>query len=165
MQTDLTNAQYADFGDRFLAVLLDTIIQLPLVAPLLWLLLRADIQAATGDPFLLAERLLETLSSPLARFTIYGIPLVYCALFWKYRSATPGKRMMDMTIVDATTGGPPTTGRLFLRTLGYVVNVMTFFLGFLWIVFDKRKQGLHDKMANTVVIMTPRKKPESAPAR
>jgi uncharacterized RDD family membrane protein YckC len=28
-------------------------------------------------------------------------------------------------------------------------------LGFLWIAFDKRKQGWHDKLAGTVVVRTP----------
>ena len=95
----------------------------------------------------------------LGRLILYGIPLVYCVVFWKYRSATPGKLMLDMKIVDATTGANPSSARLLLRYLGYVVCVLSFFVGFLWIVFDKRRQGWHDKMANTLVIMTPPRQP------
>src|SRR5687768_14403216 len=159
MQSTPTEIQYAGFGDRLQASLIDSIFQLPILAPFLWFLLKADIQAAAGDPFVLAERLLESLSSPLGRGIIYGLPLLYSLLFWKYRSATPGKMLMDMKIVDATTGGVPSVPRLLLRCIGYVVNVLILLTGFLWIAFDKRKQGLHDKLANTVVIMTPRARP------
>jgi uncharacterized RDD family membrane protein YckC len=63
--------------------------------------------------------------------------------------------MMGMSIVDAETGGTVPMGRLVLRYLGYYVSIFTLCLGFLWIIFDKRKQGFHDKIAGTVVIMNP----------
>lgn len=159
MQTDSSEVRYAEFGDRFMAFLIDSIVQLPLVAPFLWFLLRADIMAFNGDPVLLAQQLTESMESPLGRLILYGIPLVYCVVFWKFRSATPGKLLLDMKIVDATTGANPSSGRLLLRYLGYIVCVLSFFVGFLWIVFDKRRQGWHDKMANTLVIMAPRRQP------
>jgi uncharacterized RDD family membrane protein YckC len=155
MQTDLTQVQYAGFGDRFLAFLLDSLIQALLMTPLFWFLLRADFQAAAGNPFALVEQMSATLSSPTGYLINYGLPLLYFVLFWKYKSATPGKIIMGMTVVDASTGGVPGAGRLVLRYIGYYVNILTCFIGFFWIAFDKRKQGLHDKMANTVVIMTP----------
>jgi uncharacterized RDD family membrane protein YckC len=159
MQSNPSEIQYAGFGDRLQASLIDSVFQLPVIVPLLWFLLKQDFEAAGGDLFLLVEQLLESLSSPLGRAILYGPPLLYSLLFWKYRSATPGKMLMDMKIVDATTGGVPSAPRLLLRCIGYVVNVLILLTGFLWIAFDKRKQGLHDKMANTVVIMTPRARP------
>jgi uncharacterized RDD family membrane protein YckC len=59
---------------------------------------------------------------------------------------------MDIYIVDADTLGKPATGRLVLRYLGYYLSTIVLLLGFIWIAFDSRKQGLHDKIANTVVI-------------
>lgn len=101
--------------------------------------------------------------SPLGYLINYGCPLLYFVLFWKYKSGTPGKLMLDMTIVDATTGGKPSAGRLVVRYIGYYVNIFTCFIGFFWIAFDKRGQGLHDKMANTVVIVTtPKPPPENS---
>ena len=164
MQVDLSNAQYAGFGERFLAFILDSLIQSLLLAPVLYFLLRADLQAAAGDPFALAEQMSATLSSPLGYLINYGFPLLYFVLFWKYKSATPGKIMMGMTVVDASTGGVPSAARLVLRYVGYYVNILTCFIGFFWIAFDKRKQGLHDKMANTVVVLTPPVKPEASSA-
>ena len=162
MQTDWNTVTYAGFADRLIASLVDSIVQLPLIVPLLWLLLRADVAAAGADPLLLAEQILARLESPVGRVIVYGVPLFYSVVFWKFRSATPGKLLMDMKIVDATTGAAPTLGRWLLRGVGYVVNVLILFLGFFWIAVDKRRQGLHDKLANTVVIMTPRKAPAQA---
>jgi len=55
-------------------------------------------------------------------------------------------------IVDARTGGKPSTGQLIGRYFGYYLSMIPLFLGFIWVAFDKRKQGWHDKLAGTVVI-------------
>ena len=82
----------------------------------------------------------------------YGLPIVAIILFWFYRSATPGKMVIDAIIVDADTLGPPSKWQLILRYLGYYVSIFPFCLGLFWVAWDKRKQGFHDKLANTVVI-------------
>jgi uncharacterized RDD family membrane protein YckC len=33
------------------------------------------------------------------------------------------------------------------------LDILFIFSGFLWVIWDKRKQGWHDKIAGTVVIM------------
>jgi uncharacterized RDD family membrane protein YckC len=48
-----------------------------------------------------------------------------------------------------------TAGYSLLRFLGYVVCGLTLGIGFLWIAFDSRKQGIHDKIADTVVVKLP----------
>ena len=72
--------------------------------------------------------------------------------FWRTCGATPGKIALAMKIVDAATGGPPSTARLALRFLAYFVSALPLVLGFLWIAVDRRKQGWHDKIARTIVI-------------
>ena len=72
--------------------------------------------------------------------------------FWIYRSATPGKMIVRAKIVDAKTGEKPSTGQLIGRYFGYYVSMIPLFLGFIWVAFDKRKQGWHDKLAGTVVV-------------
>ena len=39
-----------------------------------------------------------------------------------------------------------------VRFLGYIVCALTLGIGFLVAAFDARKQGLHDKIANTYVV-------------
>jgi uncharacterized RDD family membrane protein YckC len=38
------------------------------------------------------------------------------------------------------------------------VSTIILYIGFIWIAFDDRKQGIHDKIAETYVIKLPRKK-------
>jgi uncharacterized RDD family membrane protein YckC len=55
-------------------------------------------------------------------------------------------------VVDAANGSRPSTGRLVLRLACYLLSALPLYLGFVWIAFDRRKQGWHDKIAGTVVI-------------
>jgi uncharacterized RDD family membrane protein YckC len=80
------------------------------------------------------------------------LPAVAVIAFWIYRQATPGKIVIGARIVDARTGEPPSTGQLIGRYLGYYVSMLPLCLGLLWVAFDARKQGWHDKLASTVVV-------------
>lgn len=71
---------------------------------------------------------------------------------WYWYSATPGKMLMKMKIVDAETGMPPSTGQNILRFIGYHVSLLVFGLGMFWIMWDKRRRAWHDMMAGTVVV-------------
>ena len=42
--------------------------------------------------------------------------------------------------------------RAAARLFGYLVCVLSLGLGFLWVLVDSRRQGWHDKLANTVVV-------------
>ncbi|MEK6734314.1 MAG: RDD family protein [Pseudomonadota bacterium] len=39
-----------------------------------------------------------------------------------------------------------------MRVFSCILSALPFFLGYLWIVFDPKKQGWHDKLAGTLVI-------------
>ena len=56
-----------------------------------------------------------------------------------------------MKIVDIKMGKKPTKLQFVIRYFCYFLSSI-FLLGFLWIIFDKKKQGLHDKIARTLVI-------------
>ena len=74
--------------------------------------------------------------------------------FWRYCGATPGKSALALKIVDAATGEPPKLNRLVIRFLAYFVSALPFYLGFMWVAIDRRKQGWHDKIAGTIVIVS-----------
>lgn len=82
-----------------------------------------------------------------------GIPAIWAIGFWLYWMATPGKMLLDIQVVDSNTLSKPKLSQLVLRYLGYIISSIPLGLGFLWILFDKRKQGWHDKLSNTQVIM------------
>ena len=83
------------------------------------------------------------------------LPAIAFILFWQAKSATPGKILINATIVDANTLAKPSLKQWLIRYLGYYVSTLPLCLGFIWAAFDKRKQGWHDKMANTLVIAAP----------
>jgi uncharacterized RDD family membrane protein YckC len=60
--------------------------------------------------------------------------------------------LLGLRIVDAEDGSAPGMRALVLRYLGYLVAALPLCLGYLWMLWDPRRQGWHDKMARTVVV-------------
>jgi uncharacterized RDD family membrane protein YckC len=75
----------------------------------------------------------------------------YCVILLGENGQTLGKRLFDIRVVRSD-GSPITYGRAFFRTILYVVSWVPFSLGFLWALWDRRKQAWHDKIVDTVVI-------------
>ena len=71
---------------------------------------------------------------------------------WKKLMGTPGKLLLECHVVDAQTGNPVTFVQGLTRYVAYIISIIPFGLGFFWILWDKRKQGFHDKIAKTVVV-------------
>lgn len=135
--------EYAGFWIRTGAAVIDSILVLMITFPLLisvygWDYFDADVTGLVAGP---ADFLIS-----------WVLPAVAVISFWIARQATPGKMVLSMRIVDASTGNTPTTGQLVGRYLGYYVSMLPLGLGIFWVAFDKKKQGWHDKLAGTVVI-------------
>lgn len=80
------------------------------------------------------------------------INLGYSVGFLVSRGATPGKMALGLMVVD-TQLGKLTLGKALLReTIGKFVSGMVLGLGYLWVIWDDKKQGWHDKIANTLVV-------------
>jgi uncharacterized RDD family membrane protein YckC len=77
--------------------------------------------------------------------------IIYFIWFHGTVGATPGKMLFGLRVIQIS-GEIMTLGVAFLRWVGYVVSGLVFFLGFIWIAFEGRKQGWHDKIAATLVI-------------
>ena len=77
--------------------------------------------------------------------------MTYFTWFHGIGGRTPGKMLLGLRVIQAS-GDPITPGLAFLRWVGYFYSALPFFLGFLWIALDRRKQGWHDKIAATLVI-------------
>lgn len=90
-----------------------------------------------------------TSGNVIEQVAMLGITVV----LWVRFLGTPGKLLLSCQVVDANTGGPLTFKQALLRYLGYFLSMLPLFLGFLWVAWDKRKQGFHDKLAGTVVII------------
>jgi uncharacterized RDD family membrane protein YckC len=164
--------EYVGFWKRFLAFLIDSLVVCVVLAPVMLALYGggyfdrlaaewAALRASSGDPAADAIRVMEILGRPDSAIMALGDIRVQIGfaiaivLLWRLRGATPGKMLIKARIVTAEGLEQPSTGRLIGRFLAYFVSIFPAFLGFLWIAFDRRKQGWHDKLAGTVVVRTP----------
>ena len=132
---------YAGFWIRVGASLIDTILVMVVTLPLA--------TAIYGKAYWDSESLVAGLWDVVLS---YILPAIAVIVFWIYKSATPGKMITNLIIVDAETGGKPSTGQFIGRYFAYYLSALPLMLGFIWVAFDKRKQGWHDKLAGTVVI-------------
>ena len=158
--------KYVGFWKRFVAFIIDSLAVMVVIVPLLltvhgqadWQRLSDALQdalakAAGGAQVDVAAVVRDAgFSGPLDVLIQVVLPIAAVLAFWKFRNATPGKIVFGAKIVDADTGKAPSDGRLLIRFLGYFVSILTLGIGFLWIAIDRRKQGLHDKIANTLVV-------------
>jgi uncharacterized RDD family membrane protein YckC len=149
MITSLT--EYAGFWRRLFAAGFDSLWLLGLV---FYLLTYVD----DTNYLVLPDKVLATLpileNFQWQRFLVENVLPIFLILWlWVKYAATPGKLIVDSEIVDADTGKPIDLQQAMLRYIAYMISLIPFGLGFLWILWDKRKQGWHDKIAGTVVIL------------
>ncbi|MBI5461943.1 MAG: RDD family protein [Gammaproteobacteria bacterium] len=81
---------------------------------------------------------------------LFAAPTV-AVLWWRFQG-TPGKLLLGCRIVDARNGGRPRLWQVLVRLFGYALSALPLGLGFLWVIWDKRHQGWHDKLARTLVV-------------
>lgn len=139
--TSADSLRYAGFWIRGAAAFIDTLLLFLITMPILY--------SIYGDQYFNPDKLISGFWDVLISWVLPAIAVI---AFWLYRSATPGKMILKLKIVDAETGEVPTRKQFIIRYLGYYLAGIPMFTGFLWAAFDKRKQGWHDKLAKTVVI-------------
>jgi len=122
---DLNQAQFSGFWRRFFAIVIDGLI------------LTIPAQILFGD-------------AGVGLIILFG--WIYCGLMEssKYQ-ATLGKKILKMKVVDGY-GNRITFKRAVARNFSKVLSMIILGIGFFMASFTKRKQGLHDYIANTVVI-------------
>ena len=138
---DTGELEYVGFWSRVGAAMIDTLLLLVICVPLVTLVYGRAYW--TSDAFL---------QGPVDFLINWLLPAIAVIVFWTYRQATPGKIAIAARIVDSGTGGKASTRQLVIRYLGYYVAMLPLMLGIVWVAFDPRKQGWHDKLAGTVVV-------------
>jgi uncharacterized RDD family membrane protein YckC len=153
---DSNDVEYAGFWVRLGATLIDTVLVMAITFPLLiaiygWQYF--DPQIGKGGMF----------AGPADFLISWVFPFVAAIWFWRARQATPGKMALSLHVVDAETGATLSMRQSVGRYFAYLVSIIPLFLGFVWVAFDRRKQGWHDKLAGSVVVRTKRKGSEPIP--
>lgn len=145
-----TDVEYAGFWIRVGAALIDTVIIVAITFPLLlWIYGWSYFGDDTG-----------MIAGPSDLLISWVGPAIAVIAFWLYKQATPGKMVLSLRVVDAETGNTMSVGQSIGRYLGYFVSIIPLCIGLIWVAFDRRKQGWHDKLAGTVVIRSKSHGPE-----
>jgi uncharacterized RDD family membrane protein YckC len=142
--------EYVGFWPRVGASLIDTI----LIGVIIWPILTAFY----GESYWTSGSFIQ---GPMDFLLSFVFPTVATIVFWVVKQATPGKMAVSAKIVDAKTGNAATTRQLIGRYFAYLLSFIPVCLGFIWVAFDERKQGWHDKLVGTVVVR--KKNRESKP--
>tara|TARA_Y100000766_G_scaffold273816_1_gene275114 strand:+ start:261 stop:713 length:453 start_codon:yes stop_codon:yes gene_type:complete len=141
----MSDPHYAGFWLRFGATLIDSVI--------FAVVLMVPLALIYGENYWIDETMVHGVWDVLLS---YVVPFIATFWFWRRFLGTPGKMVLRLRVVDARTGEPLPVGQCVLRYIGYFVSALPLCLGFIWVVFDARKQAWHDKIAGSVVIVEPR---------
>jgi uncharacterized RDD family membrane protein YckC len=145
--------EFGDFGPRLVAYIIDGLIVFAVVvlAMLAWVTLWLVSGGLDSGEIGLASGL----GLGLVALFVTALTLAYFPWFWARRGATPGMKAMGLKVVRDADGGPISGGQAVLRLVGYWISGAVFYLGYIWILVDKRRRGWHDLIAGTVVIKAP----------
>jgi len=139
------NGRVAGFVTRLFAFVADIVICVAIVATGGWIAVLFE-----G----LADQLNLRLPVSLDAIYVLFIPLIvalYFVMFWSLTGRTIGKWLLGLRVVDSR-GRPPTVGHSIVRVIGYVISMVVFWLGYVWVIIDDNRRAWHDHMAKTWVI-------------
>jgi uncharacterized RDD family membrane protein YckC/Flp pilus assembly protein TadD len=138
-----SKSQYANFGRRLAANIIDFLILILIIKGI----------GSSLNLNLLFIEVTQT-NDLFARVLGFLIPLAFSVLFWvNFEGATPGKRFLGIKVVKES-GEALNYPTALIRYIGYCISAIPLFFGYLWMLWDKKRQTWHDKLAKTVVIKT-----------
>jgi uncharacterized RDD family membrane protein YckC len=156
----LTREQFTPWIIRVAAYLID---HLPLVLILTagWLVLANSVRSAclTNITLSTVEQICTTAPSPLGLSVMWIAALIAVGYFvWNfgYRQGTTGssigKSLLSFQVVSENTGKPIGFALSTLRAIAHVVDAVIFCVGYLFPLWDAKRQTLADKMMATVCL-------------
>lgn len=144
--------QLAGGGIRFVAWLIDVII-LAIPGFILNLIL-----ASTAGTVVTTGSSVEVSTSGGATFLVLILEiLIWLAYYWvcyQYLDGrSVGQKVMGTRYVNQDGGSRASMGTFLLyRTVGYIINGLVCYLGFIWGLFDQNKQTWGQKITRTVTV-------------
>lgn len=136
--------QQAGFGLRYGAWMFDFLITLIAMMSFTFLLTAINKRSVVGDNNDLLIVGLLTLGLFLLNFIgLAGM-----------NGQTAGMRILGIRIVRLDGRRFRWHHALVRHLLGYPLSSLLFFLGFLWMLWDPKQQGWHDKLSSTIVVMS-----------
>ena len=81
--------------------------------------------------------------------------IAYFVTFWSTTGQTPGSRLLQIRVCRGRDGEALRPRKSLLRLGAMVLCALPLFAGFLPILVDNRRRGLHDMIAGSVVVSAP----------
>jgi len=127
------SAHKAGFWMRFLAYLIDAVIITAPAYALGSIILHASLAGREGISLV--------------------VQISYFIYFWSAygKGQTIGMQLLHMKVVR-TNGSTLSLSRALIRYVGLIAASLPLSLGLIWAAFDAKKQGWHDKIADTYVV-------------
>jgi uncharacterized RDD family membrane protein YckC len=132
--------EYAGFWIRVVAYVIDSII-VTVVFGLLSFALVGGALGVDSFQFLIVLYLV----------CFVGIFSYFAIMESSARQATLGKMAVGIKVGNAENGGRISTLNAFGRVFSKILSGAILYIGYIMVGFDSKKQGLHDKIANTIV--------------
>lgn len=134
------STQYAGFGVRLVAHLIDGFI-ISLVTNVIYWIIGTDFD----------KDVMEIVYSP-GGFIAFLITIGYFVYFESSdKQATIGKSVMGLKVVRQD-GQKMQVSDAIIRYLSKILSAVIFMIGFLMVIFDDQKRALHDRIAKTYVV-------------
>lgn len=94
------------------------------------------------------------LSAAICVTTFVIVYLQYFALFTVFGGTTPGMMLRGLQVVSFS-GEPPAPRQMLWRSIGYMISAGTFFMGFVWAMWDEDALTWHDRLSGTYLCPVP----------
>jgi len=135
----------AGFGVRTLAYLVDALLLSFVGGAFPYLLINTATTAPSGNP---GQQVTTSGGGSLL------VSLIYFVLFWSSFGGgrTLGMRLFGLKVVREEDLGQMGVLSAFVRWIGLWLSFALCFIGVIWVAFDSRHQGWHDKIARTLVL-------------
>ena len=107
-------------------------------------------QSGGGEPGVLVPLLVGTfMVLGFAGFLAY---IVWALVLFGSRGMTPGKKVVGIRVIQDDGSVPSFFTMLVREWAAKWVSSLAFGIGFVWVLFDRDKQGWHDKLMSTYVV-------------
>jgi uncharacterized RDD family membrane protein YckC len=94
------------------------------------------------------------LSAAVSIATFVIVYLQYFALFTVFGGTTPGMMLRGLQVASFS-GETPSPRQMLWRSVGYMLSAGTFFMGFLWALWDEDSLTWHDRLSRTYLCPAP----------
>ncbi|WP_037575507.1 RDD family protein [Phaeacidiphilus oryzae] len=154
------SGEYGHWGLQVGAYLLDSLVFgiVPVIFYIIGSVMAASAQSCTTDPNTFQTTCSGSSPGGLIMMVIGGILGLAAFLLMCYREGTtgqtPGKKALGIMVVKETTAQPLGFGLAIGRKICHFVDGIACYLGYLWPIWDAKKQTFADKITGAVVVRT-----------